>query len=293
MRYWYYPGCSLHSTASEYDRSARAVARALDVDLVELHDWNCCGASSVHSLFPSDVAMALPARNVLLAQREPWDMAVPCADCFCHSAAADDRLRADLGFRAAVEAAVGGEYSGQGRPRTLLDVLASDVPLNRVKAKVTRPLPGLHPAGYYGCLLVRPPAVARHWDDPEHPVLMDQLLSATGAQPVKWSYAVECCGASLAIGRGDVVARLVGRIVDGAEEAGANCLVTACPMCQANLESRQGRRRRPMPVFYFTEFLGVAFGVPHAADWLKKHLIDPRPFLAKAGVSLSNERRGA
>ena len=245
MRYWYYPGCSLHSTGSEYDESARAVGRALGVDFVELDDWNCCGASSVHTLCPPDAATALPARNVLLAQREPWDLAILCADCFYHSAASDERLRADARFRASLESTVGVKYVGCGRPRTLLDILASDVPTAQITAKATRPLDGLKPAGYYGCLLVRPPDVARRWDDPEHPVLMDRLLTAAGARAVKWSYVVECCGASLAISRGDVVTRLVGRIVDGAEEAGANCLVTACPMCQANLESRQGARREP------------------------------------------------
>ncbi len=283
MPYWYYPGCSLHSTGAEYDQSARAVAQALGVGLVELEDWNCCGASSVHTLCSRDAAMALPARNVMLAQREPWDMAVPCADCFYHSAAADDRLRGDQAFRALLEAAVGASYSGRGRPRALLDVLTTDVPAAQVAARVTRPLAGLKPAGYYGCLLVRPPDVARRWDDPEHPVRMDRLLAAIGAAPVTWSYAVECCGASLAIGRGDVVARLVGRIVDGAEEAGANCLVTACPMCQANLESRQGARPKAMPVFYFTELLGLAFGLPGTDAWFGKHLVDPRPFLASLG----------
>lgn len=283
MRYWYYPGCSLHSTGAEYDQSARAAGEALGAEFVELEDWNCCGASSVHTLCSSDAAVALPARNVMLAQREPWDLAVPCADCFYHSAVADDRLRGDDAFRASLEAAVGVRYSGQGRPRTLLDVLATDVPAALVAAKVVRRLAGLKPAGYYGCLLVRPPAVARRWDDAEHPVLMDRLLAVIGAAPVRWSFAVECCGAGLAISRGDVVSRLVGRIVDGAEEAGANCLVTACPMCQANLESRQGARSRPMPVFYFTELLGLAFGLAGADGWFEKHLIDPRPLLASLG----------
>jgi len=286
MRYWYYPGCSLHSTGAEYDQSARAVGQALGVEFVEVEDWNCCGASSVHTLGSPEVAAALPARNVMLAQREPWDLVAPCADCFYHSAVADDRLRGDDSFRASLEATVGLRYSGQGRPRTLLHVLASDVPVAKVAARVTCPLGGLRPACYYGCLLVRPPAVARRWDDPEHPVLMGRLLGAVGAQAVRWSYAVECCGASLAISRGDVVTRLVGRIVDGAEEAGANCLVTACPMCQANLESRQGARSQEMPVFYFTELLGLAFGLPGVAGWLKKHLIDPRPLLTSLGHSL-------
>ena len=283
MRYWYYPGCSLHSTALEYDLSTRAACRALDIELIELEDWNCCGASSVHGLYSRDTALALPARNVLLGQKERLDMAIPCADCFYHSAAADERLRADPDFRSRLEELLGLEYRGEGRPRTLLDILGTDLPAERLASRVVRLLEGLRPAGYYGCLLVRPPELARHWDDAEHPVIMDRLLSALGAEPAKWSYAVECCGASLAISQGDIVERLVGRIVDGAEEAGADCLVTACPMCQANLDSRQGHRGEPLPVFYFTELLSLALGVPETDRWFRRHLVDPRPLLKRLG----------
>lgn len=284
MRYWYYPGCSLHSTALEYDLSTRAVCVALGIELVELEDWNCCGASSVHGLRNHDTAVALPARNVMLAQGEPMDMAVPCADCFYHSAAADARLRSDGGFRQELEDALDLTYTGESRPRTLLDVLGSDVPQQQLSERVAQPLEGLRPASYYGCLLIRPPELAGHWDDPEHPVIMDRLLSAFEADPVKWSYAVECCGASLAIGQGEIVSHLVGRIIDGAREAGANCVVTACPMCQANLESRQGGQAEPLPVFYFTELLGLGLGVAKTDRWFKRHLIDPRPVLGRLGI---------
>jgi heterodisulfide reductase subunit B len=281
MRYWYYPGCSLHSTALEYDLSTRAVCESLGIELVELDDWNCCGASSVHGLYDRETALALPARNIMLAQRESMDIAIPCADCFYHSAAADAHLRENNQFRAAMEKITGVSYAGEARPRTLLDVLGSDLSRTLVKERQVRPLAGLRPASYYGCLLVRPPELAGRWDDPEHPVVMDKLLEVVEAAPVKWSYAVECCGASLAIGRGDVVARLVGRIVDGAREAGANCIVTACPMCQANLDSRQDTTETPLPVFYFTELLGLSLGVGGVERWFKRHLIDPRPLLAE------------
>jgi len=284
MRYWYYPGCSLHSTALEYDLSTRAVCEALGIELVELDDWNCCGASSVHGLYNHDTALALPARNVMLAQSEPLDMAVPCADCFYHSAAADARLRSDEVFRQELEDALDLTYNGEAHPRTLLDVLGSDVPQQQLTEQVAQPLEGLRPASYYGCLLIRPPDLAGRWDDPEHPVIMSRLLSAFDAEPVKWSYAVECCGASLAIGRGELVSHLVGRIIDGAREAGANCVVTACPMCQANLDSRQGDQVEPLPVFYFTELLGLGLGVADTDRWFKRHLIDPRPVLGRLGI---------
>lgn len=284
MRYWYYPGCSLHSTALEYDLSARAVCEALGIELVELEDWNCCGASSVHGLYNHETALALPARNIMQAQSEPLDIAIPCADCFYHSAAADAHLRADERFRADMEKITGQAYGGQPRPRTLLDVLGSAASLKLVEERVSKLLKGLRPASYYGCLLIRPPELAGGWDDPEHPVIMDRLLETVGADPAKWSYAVECCGASLAIGRGDVVTHLVARIVDGAKEAGANCVVTACPMCQANLDSRQDSAAEALPVFYFTELLGLSLAVAGHDRWLKRHLIDPRPLLAELGL---------
>lgn len=283
-RYWYYPGCSLHSTALEYDLSTRAVCDALGIELVELEDWNCCGASSVHGLYSHDTALALPARNVMLAQSEALDMAVPCADCFYHSAAADARLRSDEGFRKEIEEVLGQSYRGGGRPRTLLDVLGCDVSWDDLTDRVTQPLEGLRPASYYGCLLVRPPELSGRWDDPEHPVIMDGLLAAVGAEPVKWSYTVECCGASLSIGRGELVGHLVGRIIEGAKEAGANCVATACPMCQANLDGRQGAQDAPLPIFYVTELLGVALGASHTERWFKRHLVDPRPLLNRLAI---------
>jgi heterodisulfide reductase subunit B len=257
----------------------------IGVELVELEDWSCCGASSVHGLYNHDTALALPARNVMLAQSEPMDMAVPCADCFYHSAAADARLRSDEAFRRELERALGLTYTGKVRPRALLDVLGSHVPRQSfTERKVIQLLEGLRPASYYGCLLIRPPDLVGRWDDPERPVIMDGLLSSLGAEPVKWSYAVECCGASLAISRGDIVAHLVGRIIDGAREAGANCVVTACPMCQANLDSRQGRQREPLPIFYFTELLSLGLGVLGTERWFKRHLVDPRPLLGRLGI---------
>lgn len=283
-RYWYYPGCSLHSTAREYDLSTRAACQRLGIDLVELDDWNCCGASSVHGLFNHDTALALPARNVMLAQGEPADIAVPCADCFYHSAAADLRLREDAVFRQKIEQVVGLTYTGAAAPRTLLDILGRDVSPDDLSRQVVKPLRGLRTASYYGCLLIRPPELSRRWDDPEHPVVMDRLLERLDAEPVKWSYTVECCGASLAIGRADVVRRLVRRIIDGAREAGARCVVTACPMCQANLDSRQAQSEQPLPIFYFTELLALALGEPNTGKWFKRHLVDPRPLLNSAGL---------
>ncbi len=280
MRYSFYPGCTLHSTAIEYGLSTEAVCRAAGIELVELDDWNCCGASSAHSLSPY-LAKALPARNVIIAQEMGLDMAVACAACFYQSVSADAQLRQDETFRKEMEQTYGIEYRGQIRPRILLDIFGHDLGAENIAAMVKMPLKGLKPVSYYGCVLVRPPELSGHWDDPEHPVVMDRLMTAIGAEPLAWSYAVDCCGASLSLNRSDVVIKLVGRLLDAAQEAGANCIATACPLCMANLDTRQKGRAHKLPIFYFTELLALAFGLEETEGWFRRHLVDPLPLLRR------------
>jgi len=259
----------------EYGLSTDAVCEALGIELIALEDWNCCGATSGHAL-SHELATALPARNVAKAQAAGLDIAVPCPACYQRSLFADKRLQEDQAWRAELEELLGFQYTGQARPRHLLEILGCDIDLGDIAAKVKVSLEGVRPVSYYGCVLIRPPELTG-WDDPEHPVIMDGLLRATGAEPVPWSYVVDCCGASLTLNRSDVVAVLVNKLVQSAEEAGANCIVSACGMCQINLDSRQ--KGHHMPVFYFTELLGLAFDLPGTNGWFKRHAIDPRPLL--------------
>jgi heterodisulfide reductase subunit B len=272
----YYPGCSLHSTAAEFDDSVRAVFAALDVGLHELEDWNCCGASSAHSLNRA-LALALPARNLAIAQAAGRDVVMPCAACFNRHKTADHELRTNEERRALVEETVGFQFSGTVNVRPLLDAVGNAIGLERLKAQVTRPLTGLKVVSYYGCLLVRPPEVTQ-FENPENPTLMDRLLAVLGADVQTWSYATECCGGGLALTRSDVAARLVNRLVAWAREAGAEAIVTSCPLCQLNLEMRQGDGAK-MPLFYFTELIGLALGLDEARAWWGKHLIDPTGLL--------------
>jgi len=280
MQFSYYPGCSLHSTAVEYDQSVRAVFERLGVQLKDLEDWNCCGASSAHSL-NRELALALPARNIAIAQEAGLDMVMPCAACYSRHKAADHVLRTGNGQRSRIEEIAGFTYSGAVGVRPLLDVVCGDIGLKRVGAAVVHPLSGLALVPYYGCLLVRPPEIAR-FDDPENPRLMGELLQALGAEVRPWSYATECCGGGLSITSPDVAGRLVRRLGERATEAGASAIVTSCPLCQVNLEMRQAGQK--LPVFYFTELMGLAFGLPEVRRWWPKHLIDPRPLLKQAGL---------
>jgi heterodisulfide reductase subunit B len=269
MRLSYYPGCSLHATAREYGLSTRAVCEALGIKLVEIPDWCCCGASSAHSLNHA-LSIALPARNIASAQAEGLDLVVPCAACFGNMRRADAELRANEGLRSQIEEWLSFQYSGELQVLHLLDVICNRVGLDAVRQRVVKQLTGLKVAPYYGCLLVRPPKVCG-FDDAENPTTLDNLIAALGAEPVKWSYKTECCGASLALIQPEIVEKLVGEITEMALEAEASCIATACPLCSTNLETRQ---KVGLPVFFFTELMGLAFDLEGCEKWLKMHLVE-------------------
>jgi heterodisulfide reductase subunit B len=291
MDFSYYPGCSLHSTAVEYNDSVLAVLAALDVSLHELEDWNCCGASSAHSTNRL-LSLALPARNIGIAQQAGRDVVMPCAACFNRHKTADHELRTSPKRRAQVEQVVGFQFSGDVAVRPVLDIVGNAVGVARVKARVQRPLKGLKVVGYYGCLLVRPPEVTQ-FENPEHPTLMNEILDALGADVRQWSYATDCCGGGLALTKSDVAARMVNRLAGFAREAGAEAIVTSCPLCQVNLEMRQASTSsaeangdgQALPIFYFTELAGLAFGLGEANKWWGKHLIDPTHLLRAVGLN--------
>jgi heterodisulfide reductase subunit B len=230
------------------------------------------------------LAMNLPARTLALAQESgKADLVTPCAACYNRLQRADYTLRTDPQRRLEIEDLIGFRFTGEVAVRPVLAVISEDVPASRLSKQVVRPLLGLKIVPYYGCLLVRPPEVAQ-FDSPERPRVMADLLSRIGTDVLNWSYTTECCGAGLSLGRPDIVQGLVGRLVERAREAGAQALVTACPLCQVNLEMRQPGKEK-MPAFYFTELLGLSFGLPEAGKWWRKHLIDPRPVLRTVGLA--------
>jgi heterodisulfide reductase subunit B len=301
--YAFYPGCTLHSTGVEFGVSTELVCQTLNLEMVEIPDWNCCGASSAHSM-DLTLFLALPARNLAQAQAvdlpqrsatDPVDLAIPCAACFSRLAAAHLALQQDPAFRALMESLLDFQFQPRFRPRNLLDIFANDVSRQQLAAPVKKPLEGLKLVSYYGCLLIRPPQYTNRWDDPEHPQSMDYILELMGAQPLPWSYGVDCCGGSLTLNRSDVVVHLVDKLAQAAHEAGADALVTACPMCMANVDGRQLFRGgpplprppkpdyEPLPIFYFTELMALAYDLP-LSKLLTKHLVDPRPLLKNLGI---------
>jgi heterodisulfide reductase subunit B len=295
VSYVFYPGCSLESTARDYYLSTQAVARALGLDLPELPDWTCCGSTPAHQ--SSDLlALALPARNLFAAGGNT--VAVCCAACYSRLKAANHRLANDPETRARVAEALGTDYDGSTPVQHLLEILVRDLGLAKVKARVSKPLRGLRVAAYYGCLLTRPPE-ATHFDDPENPRLLDDLLAAAGAEPVEWPHKTECCGASYSITNVEIVEMLSSDILAMARDAGADCIATACGMCQLNLDLRQGDiekklgERFQLPVFYFTQLLGLAFGLGPRELGLRSLIVSPMRLLAEKGILPGDASRAA
>lgn len=280
MKVSYYPGCSLEGTAADYAASIAAVTPLLDLELAELEDWNCCGASAAHSL-NHKLSLELPARNLELARKSGLDLVVPCALCF-------NRLKAAEKEQNLPTKAQAGRKNG-GKIWDLLEFLTQKPFLSTLKNKVVRPLTGLKAVGYYGCLASRPPEITDKADY-ENPEDLERLLQVLQADPIDWSYKTDCCGAGLALARPDLIDTLVGRLYDRALAAGAECFVVACQMCQANLDLSQGRISKTsgknyyLPVFYFTELIGLALGHQEAEGWLARHLVDPRPLLRGKGL---------
>ncbi len=286
MSYTFFPGCSLEGSAKDFHSSTMAVAAKLGLGLPELKDWICCGSTAAHASDPL-LADALPAKSLSAAGGAT--VAVACAACYSRLKTANHHIASDAALRAKVAEVVGRDYDGRTPVLHMLEILCRDVGLDRIAAAVSRPLSGLKVACYYGCLLARPPEIT-NFDDAENPTLMDKLMEAAGAEPVDWPYKTECCGASASITDSSIVLDLGNKILAMAQTAGADCIVTACPLCQLNLDLRQKDmearfgRTYNLPVFYFTQLLGLAMGCPADKLSLASLVVEPQALLQAKGI---------
>ena len=286
MTYTFFPGCSLDGAAKDFHRSTLAVAAKVGLEIPELKDWICCGSTAAHSTDPL-LADALPAKSLSAAGGAT--VAVACAACYSRLKTANHHIAADAALRARVAQVVGHDYDGRTPVRHLLEILVRDIGLARIGAAIRRPLAGLKVACYYGCLLARPPEITG-FDDPENPTLMDRLLETAGATPLEWPHKTECCGASFSITDTGIVLDLSNRILLMAQAAGADCIATACPLCQLNLDMRQKDiearfgRQYHLPVFYFTQLLGLAMGCPANELSLDSLVVEPQALLEAKGI---------
>ena len=278
VKYAYYPGCSLEKTQRGYDASVREVFGALGQELVEIEDWNCCGATMYMSV-KETVSLAVSARNLALAEKMGLDILAPCSSCFTVLAKTNRVLNEIPAMHHAVNEALaegGLSYGGTTRIRHPLDVLMNDIGINIIKARVRRSLDGLKIAPYYGCQIVRPD---KTFDDRENPVLMDRLFDACGGRLVYYPMKVRCCGGMLMTTFEETALKLNKELLECAQANGADVIVTTCPLCHFNLEAYQDKINRlyhtgfNMPILYFTQLLGIALGLPAKALGLDSSFI--------------------
>ncbi|MCL1791487.1 MAG: CoB--CoM heterodisulfide reductase iron-sulfur subunit B family protein [Peptococcaceae bacterium] len=286
MKYAYYPGCSLSATGLEYNMSSQAVAPHLGIELQELPEWNCCGASSAH-LQDHTLALALPARNLAIGEGLGLSLAIPCAACLSRSKATEHAVRSSQETQSLIEALIDRPYTAAYPVKSLLEVFIESS-LDILQDKITTPLTGLKAAAYYGCLQARPTDYM-DMDDPEKPQTIDIIIEAVGADPVDWAHKTECCGNSHPTSYPKVGGPLVNRILQQAETSGAECIICACPMCFANLDMRQkalGQERdRPfnLPIYYFTQLIGIALGISPKTLGIDKHFVNATELLVQKG----------
>jgi heterodisulfide reductase subunit B2 len=287
LHYAYYPGCSSTGTSMEYDMSSRAICAALDIFLEDVPDWSCCGSTPAHTL-DHTLSAALSARNLnQVAAMGMTSTATPCPSCLANLRTARHRMQ-DAPFKEKVDKLLDKPADLSVDTKSILQILIEDVGLEQIRKQVTRPLTGLTVAAYYGCILNRPTEIM-NFDDHENPMAMDHIMEALGATVVPFPLKVECCGASFGIPRKDVVMRLSGILLETAQSIGAMALVTACPLCQMNLDMRQEQinnacgTTHKIPVFYFTQLMGLAFGLSEKAMGIDKLCVNPRKVIDGIG----------
>ncbi len=263
--YSYFPGCSLKSMSTPYDISTRRVVELLDVELEELEDWNCCGATGYMSVNEL-LSFAISARNLVLAERVGKDLVTPCSACFAVLNKTEVYLKEHEDLKANVDRCLNAanlSYGGKVRVRHLLDIFVNDIGYEAIRSKIKKPLSGIRLAPYYGCQIVRP---KNTFDHHESPTTLDELLRQLGADVVDYPYKVKCCGASLIASDERAALELIDKLLNCAVEKGADAVVTTCPMCNMNLDTYQTKinrifkRNYKMPIIYFTQAIGLAAG---------------------------------
>jgi heterodisulfide reductase subunit B len=289
MKYAYYPGCSAHSTARDMHESSLAVACELGIDLVEINGWTCCGATAAHQT-NHQIAVALPAANLVRAKEMGLDMVVNCAACYNRSKTANYEILSSPDMRRQVGEALGKDYDGSARVRHLVEVLLEDVGIENLQKIFTRSFKGLKVASYYGCYLVRPPEVTK-FDDPENPIFLDRLVTAMGGESLDWPCKVDCCGGALSLTRTDVALKLSADIIEMAQASGADCIAVACPMCQSSLDLRQKDMKKAtgkrfnMPILYITQLIGLCLGISPKELGVDRLMVSPAAVLKAVEVS--------
>jgi len=265
--YSYFPGCSLEKMALSYNQSAMQTTKAVGVELQELEDWNCCGATTYFHV-DELLAYTLVGRNLAMAEKAGHDLVAPCSACFKNAYFANAYLKEDPDLANHINYALEADnlkFSGDIQVKHLMEVFVDDVGYEELQDKVSHPLQGLRVAPYYGCQIVRP---KKDHEDVENPRFFEDLMTAIGADPVDFAYRLRCCGGSLLITSRDAAYQLIFELLQNAQKSGADVIATACPLCQTNLECYQMQINQEfgtdfkIPVLYFTQLIGLSLGLP-------------------------------
>lgn len=276
MKLGYYPGCSLEGGSREYNESVEALAKAFDIELVRIPDWNCCGATAAHNL-NKELSLALPARILALAEKEGMtEILVPCAACYSRLTVTQHELNKEEELKSKISTYVGLPIVGNIEILNVLQFIQKYISKD-LKYKLVNPV-GFRSACYYGCLLVRPHEILK-FDRAEDPQIMDQIMKSIGSDAIDWAFKTECCGAGFSVSKTDVVSRLSGNLIEDAVDRGAEAIIVACPMCHSNLDMRRPEINKYMgkdysiPVIYITQAIGMAIGLDDHSLGLHRHFV--------------------
>lgn len=297
MKVPYFPGCTLNTTGKGFDNAVRASTTAVGLDLVELPEWNCCGAT--FSLIVDNMLELAAAAHVLVAARKEGDtVTTACTTCYNVLKRTNLFIRGNEEERDRINTFIEAEYEGDVEVMDIVHLLRDRVGFEAVRDKVQAPLGDLKVASYYGCMVLRPPDEVAY-DDPDNPRTLDDLMAALGAVPADYPHKNECCGAYLAIKAPEITREMVYTILRSAQAAGAEAVATNCPLCQFNLDKQQAEMQKiyagyqPIPVFYFSQLMGLALGLDASDYGWDQHYIDARPLLNDRGFDISGGQKAA
>lgn len=280
MELAYYPGCSLQQSSALYDVQTRRVFNKLGINLVELEDWNCCGATSAGKT-NDFLAIAMPARNLGIAAQTGLDtLLIPCSACYSRTMVAQQYLAAHPEKQEQINDGLVKKIDGDVKVSSILEALLTTLDAGGLTDALVRKPAQLKPVCYYGCMMTRFPFEVPVPDDIENPMGMDTIVEAMGIHAIDWNYKTNCCGASAAVNDPDTAFHLMSKIMTDAINRSANCIITTCPMCQLNLDAyqaefcRQYNIEERLPVFFITEVLGMAMGLDFQELQVDRHFID-------------------
>ena len=290
MKYSYFPGCTYHSTGQEYDKSLKAVCSVLEIELQDVNNWICCGSSSAHTTSKL-LSISLPIQNISEVEKDGLsEVVIPCVGCYSRFKRSVYEVENNPVLLKDVSEVI--EYQFQNKVKILnpLEIFKNGMK-EKIKDKIKKDLSKIKMVCYYGCVLTRPPKVMQ-FDEFEYPTSMDEILKNSGVDILDWSYKTDCCGVSLSLTKSDIVLRLVNEILENASEVGADAIAVACPLCHANLDTRQEevndlyKKKYNLPILYFTQVMGLAFGFGIKELSLNKHFVIPEKLLKRLKIGV-------